>query len=254
MLRDMLEFLWKQSEEARNPAPHVLDLGARDRLVTLNGTQSYIKKDPPRCSRSLSSLESVAVLLSKHGTENAVTYVDFDGISGFLDDEDRIEQFMMNFESSAQIQALNLCGSGMTQRGLVRVLRTSLAGCVRHESIVPLVRQIEFNVDRGSRSELKTNSESMGRSVEKQVRAKAGEIPDELRMTLPLFSVPHDMVTDIEITCAVEIDMDAEKISLIPTSDSLERERNRVVGEIRERLASLVPEGRGIVLAGRTHC
>jgi len=247
MLKEALEFIFNSANIAANPVPSMRMTGARQRIVTLNGFDTEEELEAPRISRTANTLNSAALLIERFKGELPTVYLGESGVHAMLDDEDRLEDVRMNFELSDQYNVLLELKHGVSQKDLVKILRTKLAGCVSHENFLSIVRQLEFDVNRGSRGEVQHTKESLGRTVEKNVRAKAGEMPEELRITLPLFSIPHDIPTEITLVCAVTIDIDNEKISVETTGDSLIRERKRVLGSIADRLQQVLPEDAKLV-------
>lgn len=241
MLKDALEFIFGQANNAANPTPSTRMLGPRTRIVSLEGEESTETLEPPLVKRTAETLGCVGELSEKYGKAPAA-YVNESGITVVLDNEDRLEAVRMQFQFSDPYKALLSLEDGMAQRALVKVLRTTLAGCVDHEGFLAIVRQLEFDVNRGARADLKHTKESMGRSVEKEVRANAGEMPEEIRIVVPLFTVPHDVPTEITLMCAVTLDIDNERIGIAPTGDSLAREQKRVMTEIVSRLDALMPD------------
>lgn len=242
MLREALDFIFTRADEAANPKPIVRKVNPRLRKVYYAGIAEDEEVDRPLAKHKLNTIDSLARFAENFGQDPSVLYLAEDGIKLVLDDADRQEMAWMGFEYSPQFTAMMGLQNGLSQKALVRTLRTVMAGCVRNDDIIKIIRQIEFDVNRGSRSAVSHTQESMGRSIEKQVRAQAGELPEEIRFVLPMFSTPADVNTDIELVLAVEIEMEAEKIALTPTGNSLQRERQRVMGEIFHKLESVMPE------------
>lgn len=247
MLKDALDFIFAKSQESANPVPSIRSLGRRRRVVTLRGVETEEMIEPERLQRDASTLESVAALSERFGGEKLTAFVGSESVCVVLDDDDRVETVDMQFCYSPQFLTLGQLRDGVDQKTLVKTLRTKLAGVVANEDFLKIVRQVEFDVARGSRGEVSHQKESLGRSVEKQVRANAGEVPETIRVVLPLYSVPADVPTTISLDCAVTIDMDSERIAIEPTGDSLSREKSRVAAEIVDRLAGMMPEGALVV-------
>lgn len=253
MLRDALEFIFKTAHDSVDPKPHFRKLGPLTRVVTLAGKETVEGIEAPRIDRVAEDLGSIAVLIDEFGGVKPTVFISEGGIQVVLDDDDRLEKVTMQFEQSDQFLVLRSLAAGVSQPTLVRTLRTKLAGCVGNENTLAIIRQMEFDVNRGARGNVQHTKESLGRSIEKEVRTKAGELPETLRVVVPLFSVPHDVPTDITLECAVSIDIENEKIALEPTGDSLIREKKRIMSVIAARLAESVPEGT-VVVFGSASC
>lgn len=247
MITEALEFLFGKSDEFANRKPQVEKLGPRKQAVTLNGNREIEILDPEPLVRIADTLGSVATLVNEFGGDKPTFYVNHEGVAVVLDDCDRVERVSMKFQESVQFATLKQLESGRDQRTVVRLLRTTLAGCVDHNEFLGMVRQLEFDVNRGMRADVQHTKESLGRSVEKEVRSRAGEMPESVRVRVPLFTVPHDINTTIELECAITLDIDNEKIAIEATGDTLERERKRVLLDIIGHLDSLVGDNAVVV-------
>jgi hypothetical protein len=248
MLKDVLEYIFETAREDANPKPHMIPTGPLTRMMIMKGQAEDVVLQAPSLQRTAHTLTSVVQLVKTYG-DYAAVYVYEKGIEVILDDSDRVETVVMQFELSDQFKALMELKHGVVQKKLVRALRTTLAGCVGREDFLQICRQIEFDVNRASRGEFSNTKESLGRSVEREVRAKAGEMPEEVFVTVPLYSVPHDVNTNITLQCAVMLDIEAETIALEPTGNSLMREKKAVIDAIAAKIKDDLGED-AIVVAG----
>lgn len=242
MIAEALKFIFDKADKSVNLVSTVRKTGPRERVVLLAGEETVETVERPLVQRTSLTLDAVALLTTNFKGDRPSAYVNESGIAVILDNDDRLERVEMEFLLSDQYQAFVKLADGLDQRRLIRSLRTSLAGCIDHANFVQILRQLEFDVNHGSRSDVHHGQESLGRKVEKEVRAKAGEMPEEIVIRLPLYKVPHDVPTIIELKCAVTMDIDNEQISIEATGDSLSRESKRVMTDIIGRLDGMMPE------------
>lgn len=250
MLAEALKFIFDKAVESVDPTPKVRQTGPRSRVVTLAGQTVVETIEKPTMTRIVHTLDDVSRLISEFGGKKPTVFVEEDGIICVLDDGDRLEKVLMQFELSDQFRVFEKLKHGLQQRELVRILRTSLAGCVEHNEFLKIVRQLEFDVNRNARGSVSHTKESLGRSVDKEVRTKAGDMPEEISVRLPLFKVPHDIPSEMVLQCAVTLDIDNEKIAIEPTGSSLSAERNAVMLNIVNHLDGIVGE-KVTVVSGR---
>lgn len=251
MLKEVIEYIFKEARDGANPRPHVESIGPRAQRVTLNGVMDEFVLPRQTMSRSVTTIESLVALATEFGGNNVTIFCNEEEIVCVLDDDDRTETVRLPLEHSKQFNIFRHLEAGMGQKELVRTLRTSLAGCVQYEDIVPLFRQIQFGVHRGAGGEAGHQRQSLGRSVEMEVAAKAGEIPEEVRVRLPLFTVPGDVNTDIDFLAAIDIDIEKERVCLIPVGDAIADKTQEVVGRLRDRIIDGVGDD-VIVVFGET--
>lgn len=251
MLKEVLEYIFKEAREGANPKPHVENIGKRLQRVTINGMMEDVELPRRGIRRTVATIESLVSLATQFGGEKVTIFCNEVEIVCVLDDDDRTETVTLPLEHSKQFNIFRHLEAGMGQKELVRTLRTSLAGCVQYEDIVPLFRQIQFGVHRGSGGEAGHQRQSLGRSVEMEVAAKAGEIPEEVRVRLPLFTVPGDVNTDIDFLAAIDIDIEKERVCLIPVGDAIADKTQEVIGRLRDRIIDGVGDD-VIVVFGET--
>ncbi|MDM4015812.1 hypothetical protein [Roseiconus lacunae] len=238
MLRDALEFVFSKADESTNPRPHIIQTGRRKVLRVLNGKVDETEIERPSLIREVETLRDVMTLVATFKGSEPTIFVSEERIDVVLDNDDRLEKVSMRLQHSPQFVALLTLAEGRQQRELVRVLRTRLAGCVDNKDFLSIVRQVEFDVNRGSHGTVNHTGESLGRSVTMEARTKVGEIPEEIIVRLPLFQVPHDLATEMVLRCAVTVEPESQKISIEPTGNVLAVERKRVMSEVIELLES----------------
>lgn len=274
MLFEALKFLFDQAKAGDNPTPHLVDLGRRQKLMVIKGEPKEIETAPPYLTRTARSLDSLAQiirhenksypLVSTAGViadlklsegdaielatqeihKTSQVYVDETGVTAILDEYDRAERVKMAFTYSAQFLALQSLQKLTNQKVFITTLRSALNGCCSYPDIIRIVRKIQFKRSNDGAKTVEHGRESLGRSVEMAVQSIDGDnIPEELTFRVNLFSTPSDVPSQVELSFALDINVENEGLTLIPIGDIEARERLRVLTEIAHRLEELVPEG-----------
>ena len=158
---------------------------------------------PETLAHDAHTLGSIADLIRQFGGEKPTGYVAPGGVRVVLDYADREERVDMSFEKSPQAIALEKLAGGVSQKELIKALRTDLAGCFPAETFLPIVRNLTFNGATSAHADRQHGRDSLGSTVDRNVAANAGEIPETLRFKFPLYTVPHDVVTDVDLECAI---------------------------------------------------
>ena len=240
MIKDMLEFLYKKAEEGSHPEPHQVPLGGRhfDMYVKGEKTSSSMKK--PMLNHSVDSLLSLMKIVDNYGNNPAV-YVGKDGVDSILDDDDRLERASIDFEQSPQLIAIGRAAGGLTQAEFVRMLRTTLSGCVQHETFLSIVRQVRWELGQERTGSVKHGSDSLGNKVNRSVTANAGEMPETVRVSMPYLVKPTDAAIHLDFECAVDIDLDRQTIALLTVGDQLQVQIAIGIAKVVEQLEEGLP-------------
>lgn len=123
-----------------------------------------------------------------------------------------------------------------SQKDFIRLLRVCLAGCVP-PALIDALRQIKFRINQTGESEVRHTKASIGRSLEAELQG-SGTIPEEIRLTVPIFD--GFLVQQPRfVTCAIEVDPQAEKFSLTPLPGQIEA----AIGEVEHSIGELLREG-----------
>ncbi len=241
-LTEALKFIFGQAETYADPKPQVRRIGALKQVVTIRGESHEEALEPKSLNHRARTIASLIEIINRFGGEQSVAYVNVDGIVVVLDTATRLETAKLTFEPSPQTLAFDRLKQGVPQYEMVKLLRTKLFGCIDHDGLIDIMKNIEFDVNRGTRGSVNHQKESLGRSVEMEVRAKAGEIPEVVRVRMPLLDVPSCCSTFVAFDAAIMLDAQKELIALEPVGTQLTDEYDRVVGEIMTDLESQVSD------------
>ncbi len=158
------------------------------------------------------------------------------------DDGHRIETATLELEESDFFKTVCKLTAGpwYTQKDFIRLLKIHLVGTLPDVDLLNVVRRLKFENGTVTTGEVKKNRESMGREITAAVSAE-GEIPDFVRMMVPLYKV-FDFKETYPVNCTVEVDPPDGRLRLMPFPDEVERVCHLALAAIEERLMEGLPE------------
>ena len=235
-LDEALNTIIDLAKTAAGPKLTAIELNDAEKILFDGSELHPVKVPAPMLKRTATTLASFSALLDRFGTTLPTVFVGDDAIVAVLDDDDRRELLECPFELSTEVKMLKRLADGIDQKGLVRSLRTALAGCCTNEQIVSVFARLQFRRRNDGTATVEHGRESLGRDVERQVQSPEHELPEILVFRMPLLLQPADIASDVEIRVAVDIDVDHERIALIPIGDSISRQFQQLQRQIAERL------------------
>lgn len=176
---------------------------------------------------------------------NPAIYYDLDRIAICIDDSldsHRRDYAKLRLEKTPEWE---LVSSGAirkprTQKEFLRLLRVDLQECGTDslDKLIEVCRKLSHSSRESGSREITAGRESMGRSVEAELRSEAGEIPQRVDLNVRLF---EDRAISIQRTvrCQVEIDAAENAFELIPLPGDLRTVRERGIEDIETRLAAV---------------
>jgi hypothetical protein len=225
-------------------------------VITADG-ELLVKRaePPPRQSRltSLGAIEDYLKLISEHElSKQPAIYYNAELITILLDESDesrRDESCVIELERSpecAVVDGLAASEQWIDQRALIRLLRVKLAGCLGEsgDELIRLLRTIEFGEASQGRGNLQHGKESLGREVEAEIRASAGELPEKIVLQLRVFSDPVLRDCLQPVWCALDIKPREGTFNLCPLPGELQLAEGRtldVIGNLLRDAAGTIP-------------
>lgn len=176
---------------------------------------------------------------------NPAIYYDLDAIVISVDDSlesHRRDHATLKLEKTPEWE---LVSSGAirkprTQKEFLRLLRVDLQECGTDslDKLIEVCRKLSHSSRESGSREINAGRESMGRSVESEIRSEAGDIPQTVDLNVRLF---EDRAISIRRTvrCQVEIDASENAFELIPLPGDLRTVRERGIEDIETRLAGV---------------
>lgn len=238
MLKEALDFLFSQSHKSKE---------ARLLNVPGDGRTVYVDQDghltplviPPKPRESLvDSVDDFCNALISYGKSgNSSVWLCGEKLVAITDDSDRRDRVTLPLrKSSAYQKVLQLAGTPLaTQQQLIQLLRVELTGVNGRNDLLTAVRSIKFKQSAEGHSNIQHGNESMGRIIENEVTG-AGNLPEELHVTLPLYDNPGERGKQYVIDLDLEIIAADSKFRLKPLPDSLEAAQASALESIRNEV------------------
>lgn len=159
-------------------------------------------------------------------------------------DEDRRDSIEMALPWSEPFAALSKpeALTGLPQKDLVWLLRTTFRGTFAPAELLPTVRTIKFTAAGQSDSDIQHGRESMGKALQQEV-VGAGTLPEEVQFTVPVFAdlVHESNFFSASVLCALDIDLERQRFTLKPLPDELAVARRQANVWVCERIRGLCP-------------
>lgn len=135
-------------------------------------------------------------------------------------DAERDERVTMAIhQTKAFAKAIDSVNKRLEQKEFLRLVRVDLrSALVEYDKILPAVRTLKFENNQSGYSHIQHGGESLGREVLANVTG-ADQIPEDCNLKLNVY---REFASGATIPCALDIDVEARKLSLSPIGDSLE--------------------------------
>lgn len=205
-----------------------------------DGRLSVFQSQPPWRQHSLLSIDELANHLKHwedlphkedeetHEPEPVVWYCP-ERITVVLDDSpesQRRDTVTCPLEHTDAFRLLQECASGQKNwdhRQFITILRTRLWDCLgdQAESLIKTLRTVSSKSQSDTTSDQQADKSHYGTSITTEATSKNGPIPEELLLTVRLFTDPA-LTARRTIRCALEKDPQALQFWLIPLAGQLE--------------------------------
>jgi hypothetical protein len=205
---------------------------------------------PPRDHKAgtLGDLIALANRFAETGDLEPVVWYDAEAVVLVIDDEvggengNRIEKATLPLATSdvfARLVKLRAdpAAAWMNQKDFIRLLRIELAGTLADGVLLNPTRKIVWSTSDTSTGTVKRGAESMGREINSRATTDGGDLPDEVKLNVPVYKTPGERER-YPMNCSVEIDPGDNELQLMPLPDEIERVRQLALASIAERLAS----------------
>ena len=128
-------------------------------------------------------------------------------------------------------------GKGFKQKEAVRLLRGPLADTFDGQHL-RVLKNLDFTRKSDGSRTASHKGESLGRSVEAATQSRDGDIPEVIAFTVPRFDFEGSPT--ITIKMAVEVDGEADTISLFVIGDAFVQGTRSALNEIKNDLADSI--------------
>jgi hypothetical protein len=256
MLSGALKFFAGLVQDANTARPVPVPSGPRSARIQFGGKIQTIDLDPtPRDHTSDDVRTLIEFANDRHRTDpdaSPVVWVGDERVVLILDDDGhRIERCTVNLQTTHEADLVADLASTFEFRGqrpFLRLLRFDLAGVLDSPALVEAVRSVRFENGTTVTAEKQRDRESLGKSIVSKVQSAAGEIPDEVGLTLRVWRNPG-LDERFALRCAVEVDPALGQFSLQPFPGELDRVVNLALADlaatIRDQLDKSIPLYRG---------
>lgn len=246
MLKEALAYL---SDLARtSAAPQKIHADAFRQIFVIDGTIREVDLNPePRqhTVKNLANLISLAGMFEERNSLPPLVWYDARAVVLVIDDADRrVQTVTLSLVESAVFQTIRGLRDQrrwLTQKDFVRLLRIDLAGTLDSAVLLDRVRKVKFENGVSTTGTVERSRESMGREFKSSVEVQAGEIPEFVILSVPVYSTDGERAV-YGLRCAVEIDAQQGAFQLVPMPDEIERVQDLAVASIAERLNEKLPE------------
>lgn len=236
MLSEALKFQHELGKQAVNP--RTLDLpGNKLLLVKPGGESEIIEKGLAQRNDSVASLASMIDWCHNNGQDEELDVWVSEGsvvaVNNYIEPS-MTNRATLKLTNSKAWQALSdWCGKGFKQKESVRTLRGPLADTFDPQHL-RVLKNLDFTrKSDGSRS-VTHKGESLGRSVETAAQSKDGDIPEVIAFTVPRYDFEGSPTVVVKM--AVEVDAEADLISLFVIGDAFIQGTRAALNEIKDQL------------------
>jgi hypothetical protein len=139
------------------------------------------------------------------------------------------------------LKKLSAAAQPLTHRELVQLLRVDLAGTTP-PGLLNSVKQIKFMRNEEGHSTVSNGSESLGRSVEAEVRSTLDEIPEQVNLSIQVYLNQGENDQRWPVVCDLQADVQTQRFVFRALPGEIEQAILWHQGTIRQRLQMGVGE------------
>ena len=181
--------------------------------------------------------------------KDSLVFVGSFGVVGLMEEKTkRRERIRLKLTAApvfADLMVLETARAPLAQAAFVRMLRVSLNGAVP-DSFIATCRSLKFSKSDSGNAKVQHANESMGREVNRVVMTGDGkEFPEDVMLTLPVYEECPDKEWNMPVRCAVDIDVENCRFTLIPMAGELAAARRwthqKLAEVLRKELGENVP-------------
>src|SRR5260221_8144283 len=243
MLAEFLTALRKLADEARAPVVLVHPtLPQTKTLVALQGELKEYPRVPPDLRETVDGLQDFLTSVKGYGGQDPAKT--FESRHVFVSPaqvvccygDGRFDRTTLKLRPTERwLRLVGLAAEDLTQQEAVRLIRMVLHGAGA-DALLASLRVLNFSRVKQSGGTVQHGRESLGRNIEASVQ-QAESIPEQFTATVPVFLNAgfRDLVANVRV--AVHVDVDREKVRLVPLADECPSQLDTAVPQVASRLA-----------------
>ena len=127
-------------------------------------------------------------------------------------------------------------------KDLAALLRTELHGCLANpKPIIDALRAVDFTQSQTVATKVDRTKESIDRSMRAEIVQNAGEIPETITLTLPVYEpIQKGMVREFAITCQILIDNQKGMVALVPLPGQVKAAERAAITQVSALLIEAI--------------
>lgn len=216
--------------EKREPTFTPIPGTDRRTVLAFGNEKEVMHIDPPDRKATVRTLDSFVAAMSDLTGESTLATVwhSDSAIIGLLDDKDRRETVTLPLTFAMQFNAIRAIDSQpavLEHRAFIRFLNITMRG-TGVDTVVPQFRDLRFRQEGHGQSRLKHTDQSVGREISQEVQG-TGDLPEQIVFNVPIYA-NYNMRWAVDITVAIEIDIQNEKFILHVPGDQIREAIDRV--------------------------
>lgn len=241
MLKEALSFIAELA--TKGDKPHKVYGDAHKDVYYVGGKFETVARAPADRNHEVGTLETLADLAKRFKAEglSPVVWYRFGSVNLVVDDAGQrtnTVKFYIAFSETWPIVE-RLAVQRHDHKAFVRLLRIDLVDAIPAADLLDRLRTIKFENGAITRATIKRGDESLGREISARLETGKVEIPDEVVLSVAPFSNPSEDER-YPVRCIVDVDVEAQKFSLVPRPDELDRVRSMAVASLADRLHDLL--------------
>lgn len=213
-------------------------------LLTTDAPPKLVTPEAPIVRGLLGSIDQVAACAALYGAP--LILINQARVEVKFDTRDERPQYAANLERSQQMMLLVKLANNATfrQREFLDLLRVQLAGALDEagERLIAFVRKFRVDTNDQMTAELKRDRESLGRSVHSEVQSEAGDMPEQITVSVRVFT-DRACQWRVPIRCLVDFSTQDHVFRLIPEPESLSDAIDDTLLAIGDRITADVETG-----------
>lgn len=244
----LADFVNKLTELAKkSSAAEVVQIPGDARRVLLRTGEKFQFEDVPAPDRkiALRGLDDIVELCQDKAIAPAPEiYHSSDAIRVVLNREDRREVAVMQLTKSERFESMVGLRSGRSfnVKDAIRFLRVDLHSTGQGVGeLIAGLRRVDFSRQSGTQRTTEHGRETLGRQVESAIQ-QTDRVPEDFKVSVPVFTNPGLKGITCTMRCAVDIDLDNEKIVISTLADEVQGALDGAQKDIHDALVKALPE------------